>query len=314
MDVPETFFLNDVENKNPDKNDASLFLPPPLASQIVPRIEKISNDIYKVNDWFFSAIEIQMFPTKSVNFEELKALTLRKKMSAYINFVLLPDGFDSIRGDFKTKMARFAGSVTFDDEAKYLGQVLSNAKKERNSTAIQWDISFFSKDINKLEADRSILSKYIVGWGGSLPDMAGDVLRTILTSLGLKRTSIAPKACTVPSEIAPLLPLLTTKKPFSEGNILFRTVTGHIYPYSTQMSRQSGATLIYGPMGYSKSVLLGQIVKSVVNDAALKSNQLPKIAFIDIAKSPSGIIPFLKNVIKPEMREEISHTRLNHVS
>lgn len=309
-DSPSAFTYNDIENKNSDKADASLLLPPPLATQLLPRVENINSEVYKINDLYYSAIEIQIFPIKAVRFESLKTLIVNKKISANINFTLLPNGFDAIGGNFKEKMASFTGSISLSEESKYLSAVLRNAKTERNSTAIQCDISFFAKTIKDLEISKSILNKFIVGWGGALPESPGDPLRAILSSLGLKRVSNAPKACAVPTELSRLLPLVTTKKPFDYGNILLRTKNGHIYPFSTVMDRQSGAIMVYGPMGYAKSVFLGQIVKSVVNDAALKSNRLPKIAFIDIAKSPSGIFPYLKNAVRQDIKNEIAYSRL----
>lgn len=85
-------------------------------------------------------------------------------------------------------------------------------------------------------------------------------LLTICSATGPIKESFAPKACALAKEI--------TKIPYSSGNILLRLENGQLYPYSTKTIRKTGATALYGPLGTLKSVVMGQIVRSVIYDSA----------------------------------------------
>lgn len=308
--IHSTAFLNDIENKSPLGSDASLFMPPPLATQIIPKVQRIKNEngyIHKIGDYFWDGLEVLNFPSKETNFNNLANFIIKNKISANISFDISSDGFQKIHGTLKQKTAQLLSIAS--DANKYMSTVLEKASNISKPFAVQCNIAIVSDSSEKILNDKISLENHIQGWGGAISTTPGDALLTVCAATGLINKSFAPTACASAVEIAQILPTTITKTPYSDGNILLRLENGQLYPYSTKAVRQTGATALYGPPGTSKSVAMGQIVRSVVYDSA-EYGVLPKISFLDIAKSPSGIIPFLKNSVAQEMQDDISYSKL----
>ena len=309
-DTHETTFINDFENKSPSKNDASLFMPPPLATQIIPKVQQIKNErgyLYKIGDFFWDGLEILNFPIKETSFSSLANFIIKNKISVNISFDISSDGFQGIHGTLKQKTAQLLSMGS--DTNKRMSRVLEAASNISKPFSVQCNIAIVNNDSEKILNDKISLENHIQGWGGAIPTTPGDALLTVCGATGLLKKSFAPKACAKAREIAQILPVAITKIPHLSGNILLRLESGQLYPHSTKTVRQTGATALYGPPGTSKSVMMGQIVRSVVYDSAAHG-VLPQIAFLDIAKSPSGIIPFLKNSVSQEMKDDINYSKL----
>ena len=114
-------------------------------------------------------------------------------------------------------------------------------------------------------------------------------------------------------QIIAMSPLARSGSPWSDGDILFLSPEGRVWPYQPGSSRQANwLTLLCGGPGSGKSVAMNAINLSTAVNCSIKGrvSRLPRIGILDIGGSSFGFSALLKESMPTDRKHEVAYLDL----
>lgn len=315
--------------------DMSVFLPPPLDSQIMlgeAEIGSSKSDIdftdsraAKIGDYAFAPVYVNVMPQEPRLFNDIfkplnKIYTTdskgnTSKMPYAISFTLAGDGISS-KGLAKIG-AGILGVISQKNRNNVAAQNKLSAQQKLGGCVVKYQISAVTwakaNEPDELSIRRSRLMSTISSWGNISPtDETGDPILGLTTTIpALTPISSAPSTAAPLEDVLLMLPLSRPGSVFEGGHAPYRTNDGKVMRWQMFSSHQSAwITLIWAIMGSGKSVWLNRNNIEMCLMPGLK--QLPYICAVDIGVSSKGFIDLIKYSLPEEDRHLATYIRIQN--
>lgn len=181
------------------------------------------------------------------------------------------------------------------------------AHQEKNGLAdpiVGLRVSFSTWANSRVAAEKALLelNLAVTSWGGAEPNAetgAPDAAR--LSSIPEYMSGSSAPIIPAPlQDVMYLSPLMRPSSPWEEGQMLFKTNDGVLYPVGIGTSKHAAYVSGYcAPSGFGKSFLLNRMHACMALSPG--AQQLPYITNIDVAPSGVGFLRLLRTVLPKEM-------------
>lgn len=281
------------------KSGASAFLWPSLSDQLFPEgMENLGAKMCKISDRIYAHVLVDLFPSEITSFtrimNRLKDLGIPWSMSANI----VSGGMNLMRSK-RLLSQLLAFSSSHNKLILNSDRQLSALNSRADVPVVKYSMVFTtwanSDNPEVCQSNALSLMKAVESWGGAHVSLvSGDPSAvTCSTVPGLSTPAALPQsACPFPDALK-MLPLARPASPWMDGNMLFRTPDGKLWPYQPGSNYQaSWIDLIYAKSGSGKSVLSNAMNMAMIMSAGETS--LPYVGVIDIGPSSRGLTSLLR--------------------
>lgn len=307
--------LRMYNNYKPDFSNA---LWPSLKSQLFPRAaEQLSHSTIKIGGMVYAPVTISLMPKSPEPFQALFSKLNKEDIPWRINSLIRNDGLSVL--STKEIFAGFMQYLPGSPENKYIIQVKKDLieLRDRGEDIIQIQITLCTwapegeKDL--LDDRRAKLARVVSGWGNcEVAPAEGDPLESAMSSTPCAVMGSIGVASAAPIyEALKMAPLTRQASAWASGSQPFRTLDGKILPYQPYSKLQTAwTTLIFGPMGYGKSMFMNNCNLSLCLNE--DNAELPYISIIDIGPSSRGLISLLRGALPKEKSHLVMYERLQN--
>lgn len=307
-----------IRLSNNFKPDFSPLLWPTLKEQLFPRAsEQLDHATVRIGDLVYAPVTISIMPKSPEPFQVLFSMLTEAKIPWRMHQLVRNDGMNVLAT--KELAATFMQYLPGAPENKYIIKVKKDLLELRDNgdEIIQYQISFATwAPVDKpdlLEERRAMLARIVTSWGNcEVAPAEGDPLDSTMSSTpGCVLGSIAVASATPLYEAIKMAPLTRQGSAWETGSQPFRTVDGKILPYQPYSKLQAAwTTLIFGPMGFGKSVFMNNCNLSLVLNS--DNAELPYISIIDIGPSSRGLISLIRGALPKEKAHMAMYERLKN--
>lgn len=301
---------------NSVKPDSSGMLWPKLSEQVFPRASvEINFSTVQVGDIIFAPITMELSPKVVEPFQALFTRLNKENIPWRMMQDISSNGL-AVLG-FKEMLASFTAFIPGAPENKYILDVNQQLIKLRDAgeDIVKSQISFCTwapaGEQRLLDTRRAVLARCIQGWGNSeVAPAEGDPLESMLSSVpGAVQGSVANTAALPLYDAVKMAPLTRPGSPWIAGSQPLRTADGKIMPYQPYSKLQTAwTTLIFGPMGFGKSMFMNSSNWALT--LAADNTELPLISIMDVGPSSRGLISLLKGALPKEQQHYVMYERL----
>lgn len=291
-----------------NENDISNIIWPKISRQIFPdESEKIENDILKIGDKYISPLTFSLPPQRVLEFNEL-VRSINKEIPWQISISIRSPRIQKI--NLKSITTNLTAWSNSDNILIKRGLDEIKEKIENKDTVVELaiDALTWADNVIELKKRRSILMKFLQGWGTATVELAkGDINEAVLSVMpAITKEPYGNIAYAPLEDIVKMLPLTRPSHVWESGAMLFKTDDSKLFPYQPGSSLQNAWNYLYfATPGSGKSVLLNAI--NLANVSTLGLSDFPFIGILDIGISSSGFIEMLRDIL-PENLKHIAIT------
>jgi intracellular multiplication protein IcmB len=297
-------------------NNSSLepILPRSIADQVLPDDITTPSGLYVVcGRRIYAPVSVTKFCDAPADFERL--LGSLRGTPFRIAFTLTPNGLagDYIASVLASTLSWVPGNngqikASRDSLKKYIKNETHAAVCGLSITASTWaplkrviqsDRQSVTYNTLEIESRSNKLQTAFSNWGSSQAATSfGDPVEVLYSTIPGMNSGHVSLATPAPiKDVCALLPTSRTVTPWSSGAMLYRSPDGTAYPYAQTSSKQSaGVTLIFGPMGYSKTSTINALNLAFLLEPSSNS-ELPYLRGIDFGYGSKGVVDIMKSAL-----------------
>jgi intracellular multiplication protein IcmB len=283
-------------------DDHTPFLAPQLNFQLMNQDMETKGNKLCINGMWHGSLSVALGPQTPQTFAKLKALVPRS-VPWRVRMDLMPGGMKSL--SVKKATLDF---MAFLPPLKPLWKSIETLTQvEQNQPVCVMTImaSTWGDSPATVTRNLTLLSQAFQAWGVcEVTQTFGNPVRAWAATLVASSKGSGPNLLYPPlSEALNLLPLSRPASAWEDdGNALFPTLDGKLYPVGLATSKQNKSTnLVTGSSGLGKSVLLNEMGNVTVSSA---QQRLPFMAGVDKGFSMQGQIDLLRDSLPPDRKDE----------
>lgn len=286
-----------------DGEDHTPFLAPWLNFQllnqdVVPRGNKLC-----VNGVWHGSLSVELGPQAPKTFAHLKELVPRS-VPWRVRMDIMPGGMEALR--VKKSTLDFMAFVPALRPVWNSIESLTKVEQQEPVCVMTIMASTWGDSPEAVTRNLTLLTQAFQAWGiCQVTQTFGDPVKAWTATLVASRKGSGPHLLYPPlSQALNLLPITRPASAWEEdGNALFPTLDGKLYPVGLATSKQNKLTnIISGSPGLGKSVLLNSLGNVMVTSA---QQQLPFIAGVDKGFSMQGQIALLRDSLPLDRKDEV---------
>lgn len=283
--------------------DHTPFLAPYLNFQLMNQDLIPSGNALCVNGVWHGTLSVVLGPQSPQTFAHLKAL-VPKGVPWRVRMDLMPEGMKSL-GTKKTTLD-FIAFVPALRPVWNSMEILTQVDQQEPVCVMTIVASTWGDSQSAVNRNLTLLTQAFQSWGVcDVTKTFGNPVRAWASTLVASSKGSGPHLLYPPlSEALNLLPLTRPASAWADdGNALFPTLDGKLYPVGLATSKQNKLTnVICGSPGLGKSVLLNALGNCMVTSA---QQQLPFIAGVDKGFSMQGQVALLRDSLPPDRQDEV---------
>lgn len=283
--------------------DHTHFLAPLLNFQLLNQDMETHGNKLCINDTWHGTLSVVLGPQSPQSFAHLKALVPRG-VPWRVRMDMMPGGMKSLRA--KKSTLDFMAFVPALRPVWNSIETLTRIEQEEPVCVMTIMASTWGDSPATVTRYLTLLTQAFQGWGVcEVTQTFGNPVRAWVATLVASSKGSGPHLLYPPlSEALNLLPLTRPASAWEDdGNALFPTLDGKLYPVGLATSKQNKLTnVICGSPGLGKSVLLNALGNVMVSSA---QRQLPFMAGVDKGFSMQGQVALLRDSLPPERKDEV---------
>lgn len=297
---------NDISLNEMDSSD---FIWPKISRQIFPdESEKIDGNILKIGDKYISPLTFSLPPQRVLEFNEL-VRSINKEIPWQISITIRSPRISKI--NLKSLSTNLTAWSNSDNKLikKGLDEIREKIENKDPVVELSIDSLTWAEDLVELKKRRSIILKFLQGWGTATVELSrGDINEATLSTMpALTKEPYGNISYAPLKDIIKMLPITRPSHVWESGSMLFNTADSKLFPYQPGSSLQNAWNYLYfATPGSGKSVLLNAI--NLANVSTLGISDFPFIGILDIGISSSGFVEMLKDAL-PESLKHIAITK-----
>ncbi len=269
-----------------------------LNQDVLPRGNKLC-----VNGMWHGSLSVVLGPQAPKTFAHLKALVPRH-VPWRVRMDVMPGGMASL--SVKKRTLDFMAFVPPLRPVWKSIEALTHVEQEEPICVMTIMASTWGDSPEAVTRNLTLLTQAFQAWGVcEVTQTFGNPIRAWAATLVASSKGSGPHLLYPPlSQALNLLPLTRPASAWEEdGNALFPTMDGKLYPVGLASSKQNKHTdIVSGSPGLGKSVLLNKMGNVVVTSA---QQRIPFIAGVDKGFSMQGQINMLRDGLPPERKDEV---------
>ncbi|MEA9980021.1 ATP-binding protein, partial [Pseudomonas sp. RTS4] len=286
-----------------DGSDHTPFLAPWLNFQLMNQDVQTHGNKLCVNGMWHGSLSVSLGPQAPQTFARLKALVPRH-IPWRVRMDVMPGGMASLR--VKKGTLDFMAFVPALRPVWNSIESLTRVEQEQPVCVMTIMASTWGDSPEAVTRNLTLLTQAFQSWGiCEVTQTFGDPIKAWASTLVASSKGSGPHLLYPPlSQALNLLPLTRPASAWEDdGNALFPTLDGKLYPVGLASSKQNKLTnVICGSPGLGKSVLLNALGNVQVASA---QQQLPFIAGVDKGFSMQGQVALLRDSLPPERKDEV---------
>ncbi|MGM7284726.1 ATP-binding protein [Pseudomonas guariconensis] len=283
-------------------NDHTPFLAPWLNFQLLNQDARSQGNKLCINGVWHGTLSVVLGPQAPKTFAHLKDL-IPRGIPWRVRMDVMPGGMDSLR--VKKGSLDFMAFIPSLKPIWKSIEDLTRVEQKEPVCVMTIMASTWGDNPEAVTRNLTLLAQAFQAWGiCEVTQKFGDPVKAwVSTLLASSKASGSHLLYPPLSQALNLLPLTRPASAWEEdGNALFPTLDGKLYPVGLATSRQNKLTnIITGSPGLGKSVLLNSLGNTSVVSAQQK---LPFIAGVDKGFSMQGQIALLREGLPAERRDE----------
>jgi len=305
-----------LEDNVNNKYDASHVLYPEISSQLFPiSPEEVveSPSMIKCGETYTSVLVGKIKPDKALPFLKLSE-SIGDKIPWSVSYHM-ETGHDNIVSKVsskKTLATIFAITNTGNLQIKKAAEELIERANEGEILAsMQVTFSTWGSSEKETRRNKMILLKAIQGWGRmEVIDETGDPIAAWVNTLpGVSKNYVSVPFPMSVGECFKIMPFNRPTSPWSEGNLLFRTMDSKIYPMQSSSTKQTTwVSIVFALPGFGKSLYLSASNLSDILSA--RNQEIPLISIIDIGYSSSAFIEMIRDSLPKNKKHLVANYKL----
>jgi len=287
--------------RKPD--DYTPFLAPWLNFQLLDQDVKTDGNKLFINGLWHGTISVNLGPQAPQTFAKLKALVPRG-VPWRVRMDVMPGGIASL--NYKKMLLDYVAFVPGLRPVWSSISKLVKVDQEEPVCVMTIIASSWSETQEGLTRNLTLLTQAFQSWGiCGVTQTFGNPIRAWTSTLVASSKGSGPHLLYPPlSEALKLLPITQAASAWAEdGNALFPTLDGKLFPVGLATSKQNKLTsIITGSPGLGKSVLLNSLGNVMVTSAQEK---LPFFAGVDKGFSMQGQVTLLRDSLPEGRKDEV---------
>ncbi len=284
-------------------DDHTPFLAPQLKFQLMNQDMETNGNKLCVNGMWHGSLSVVLGPQTPQTFAKLKALVPRG-VPWRVRMDLMPGGMKSLA--VKKGMLDFMAFLPALRPVWNSIETLTHIEQEEPVCVMTIVASTWGDSQATVTRNLTLLTQAFQAWGVcEVTQTFGNPVRAWAATLVASSKGSGPHLLYPPlSEAMNLLPLTRPASAWQDdGNALFPTLDGKLYPVGLATSKQNKlTTIITGSSGLGKSVLLNKLGNTLVSSA---QQRLPFLAGVDKGFSMQGQVALLRDSLPPERKDEV---------
>lgn len=284
-------------------DDHTPFLAPQLNFQLTNQDMETNGNKLCVNGMWHGSLSVVLGPQTPQTFAKLKALVPRG-VPWRVRMDLMPGGMKSLA--VKKGMLDFMAFLPALRPVWNSIETLTHIEQEEPVCVMTIVASTWGDSQATVTRNLTLLTQAFQAWGVcEVTQTFGNPVRAWAATLVASSKGSGPHLLYPPlSEALNLLPLTRPASAWQDdGNALFPTLDGKLYPVGLATSKQNKlTTIITGSSGLGKSVLLNKLGNTLVSSA---QQRLPFLAGVDKGFSMQGQVALLRDSLPPERKDEV---------
>ncbi|NWB63530.1 ATP-binding protein [Pseudomonas sp. F1002] len=269
-----------------------------LNQDVLPRGNKLC-----VNGMWHGSLSVVLGPQAPKTFAHLKALVPRH-VPWRVRMDVMPGGMASL--SVKKRTLDFMAFVPPLRPVWKSIEALTHVEQEEPICVMTIMASTWGDSPEAVTRNLTLLTQAFQAWGVcEVTQTFGNPIRAWAATLVASSKGSGPHLLYPPlSQALNLLPLTRPASAWEEdGNALFPTMDGKLYPVGLASSKQNKHTdIVSGSPGLGKSVLLNKMGNVVVTSA---QQRIPFIAGVDKGFSMQGQVNMLRDALPSERKDEV---------
>lgn len=283
--------------------DHTPFLAPHLKFQLMNQDMQTSGNKVCINGLWHGTLSVELGPQAPESFAKLKALVPRE-VPWRVRMDVMPGGMTALRT--KKGMLDVMAFVPALRPIWTSIEALTQVEKEQPVCVMTIMASTWGTTPEAVTRNLTLLKQAFEAWGICGVTLTfGDPVRAWASTLVMSSKGSGLHPLYPPlSQALHLLPLTRPASAWEEdGNALFPTLDGKLYPVGLATSKQNKLTnIICGSPGLGKSVLLNKLGNVQITSAQQK---LPFFAGVDKGFSMQGQVTLLRDGLPEERKDEV---------
>lgn len=307
-----------IRKPDPGEEIDQAFVYPSLRRQLFKRPADVDGEFLQIGNKLHSPFMLDLGPLSVKPFNDLWGEMIKYDFPWRMSMRICGDGMNilnlqrilnSVIGFTNSKNKKFSAAI---DELKKLEE----ANESLVDVAVVFDtwIDATTADAEKeLHNQVAQMTSAIQSWGTcEVGFVVGDPMWPFSATVpALTSGTPANKAVAPLYDIISMLPFDRSASPWTDGNILFRSPDGKLFPYEHFSSIQtSWIELCAAKMGAGKSVLLNKLNFDYLLQPGL--TDLPYLGIIDIGFSSRGLITLLKTILPEDKKHQVVAEKLRN--
>jgi len=295
--------------------DVDSILWPQIGYQLFPRDAEDAGDKshVKIGSVYYAPLYIEVGPQDVKSFNELFATISNadSKMPWRISFMIEGDPLSAL--SLKKSISGIIGFANVGN--KKINSAFQDIQYDLEQGAMQAKLRIamitWGDTLEIMEHRKSILARATEGWGYCeiLEEKGSPFAGVVSTLPAVVADSIGNAHAAPIDDIIKMLPLVRASSPWDNGSVLFKTLSGKLWPTQPGSSLQTTwIDLMFAKPGSGKSVLANAINLGLITAAG--NEQIPYISIIDIGPSSSGLISLMKDALPPHLKHYALYERL----
>lgn len=284
-------------------DDHTAFLAPHLKFQLMNQDMRPDGNKLCINGMWHGTLSVALGPQTPQTFAKLKALKPRS-VPWRVRMDMMPGGMKSL--GVKKATLDFMAFLPGLRPVWHSLETLAKVEQEQPVCVMTIMASTWGDSKATVTRNLTLLTQAFQAWGVcEVTQTFGNPVRAWASTLVASSKGSGPNLLYPPlSEALNLLPLTRPASAWEDdGNALFPTLDGKLYPVGLATSKQNKLTsLVTGSSGLGKSVLLNKLGNIMVSSA---QQRLPFLAGVDKGFSMQGQVALLRESLPPERQDEV---------
>lgn len=286
-----------------NESDHTPFLAPLLKFQLMNQDMETRGNKVCINGLWHGSLSVELAPQAPESFAKLKALVPRE-VPWRVRMDVMPGGMQAL--GTKKNMLEFAAFIPALRPIWSSIETLAMVEKDQPVCVMTIMASTWGTTQEEVTRNLTLLKQAFEAWGICGVTLTfGDPVRAwaatlVMSSKGSGLHPLYPPL----SQALHLLPLTRPASAWEEdGNALFPTLDGKLFPVGLATSKQNKLTnIITGSSGLGKSVLLNKLGNTQITSA---QQMLPFFAGVDKGFSMQGQVTLLRDGLPEERKDEV---------
>ena len=284
-------------------DDHTPFLAPQLNFQLTNQDMETNGNKLCINGMWHGSVSVVLGPQTPQTFAKLKALVPRG-VPWRVRMDMMPGGMKSL--GVKKGMLDFMAFLPALKPIWNSIETLTHIEQQEPVCVMTIMASTWGDSQATVTRNLTLLTQAFQAWGVcEVTQTFGNPVRAWAATLVASSKGSGPHLLYPPlSEAFNLLPLTRPASAWQDdGNALFPTLDGKLYPVGLATSKQNKLTsVITGSPGLGKSVLLNKLGNVIVSSA---QQRLPFLAGVDKGFSMQGQVALLRDSLPADRKDEV---------